>query len=321
MSDSVLGLFPLEAELASAPSRSLIVTADDFGIGVATSQGILDLAREGVLTATVLLVNSPLARVCVDLWHAEGQPIELGWHPCLTLDAPVSAASQVPSLVDRHGRFWSLGQFLRRLACGQIRSQEVETELRAQLARFIAWVGHPPEVVNAHHHLHIFPLVGRVLRKVLNELPRRPYLRRVVEPWRQWWALPGNRGKRAFMSWWGHGQARWQKLEEFPGNEALIGISDPADVPADDFFAVALDRAEGRIVELVCHPGYLDAELLGRDGSWTDGKLHRRGRELELLSRPAFLRAVDAAGFTLVRPRAWPSRRTDAEGRLLRHSA
>ena len=36
------------------PKRYLVVTADDFGIGPATSRGILDLAGEGLVTATVL---------------------------------------------------------------------------------------------------------------------------------------------------------------------------------------------------------------------------------------------------------------------------
>jgi hypothetical protein len=54
------------------------------------------------------------------------------------------------------------------------------------------------------------------------------------------------------------------------------------------------------VVELTCHPGYLDATLDGRDGSMTDGQLHRRAREFELLRRPAFLDAVREAGFTMI---------------------
>ena len=70
--------------------RYLVVTADDFGIGPATSRGILDLAAEGLVTCTVLLVNSPYAAEAVDAWKATGRRLELGWHPCLTLDPPVA---------------------------------------------------------------------------------------------------------------------------------------------------------------------------------------------------------------------------------------
>ncbi len=55
--------------------------------------------------------------------------------------------------------------------------------------------------------------------------------------------------------------------------------------------------ARGRVVELTCHPGLLDATLEGRDGSLADGQLHRRAREHRLLGRPEFAQAVRAAGF------------------------
>ena len=45
--------------------RYLVVTADDYGIGPATSQGILELALQERVTATVLLVNSPHAESSV----------------------------------------------------------------------------------------------------------------------------------------------------------------------------------------------------------------------------------------------------------------
>ena len=42
-------------------TRFLIVLADDYGIGPETSRGILELAARGVVTGTVLMVNSPHA--------------------------------------------------------------------------------------------------------------------------------------------------------------------------------------------------------------------------------------------------------------------
>ena len=116
--------------------RYLVVTADDYGIGPPTSQGILDLAMQGVVQGTVLLVNSPHAEAGVRLWRRAGMPVELGWHPCLTLDSPVLAPAQVASLTRSDGRFWPLGSFLRRLVQGRIRAEEVEAEWRAQLQRF-----------------------------------------------------------------------------------------------------------------------------------------------------------------------------------------
>src|SRR2546430_12322741 len=98
-----------------APQRFLVVTADDFGIGPATTRGILDLALQGRVTATVLLVNSPHAEAAVRAWRQAGCVPELGWHPCLTLDRPVLSPAIVSSLLDSECRFWSLGTFVQRL--------------------------------------------------------------------------------------------------------------------------------------------------------------------------------------------------------------
>src|SRR5262245_16556640 len=105
--------------------RFLVVVADDFVIGPETSRGIVELALEGRVTATVLLVNSPHAESAVSAWDRAGRPVELGWHPCLTLDRPILPPEQVPSLVDADGRFWSLTRFLARIATGRVRSADV----------------------------------------------------------------------------------------------------------------------------------------------------------------------------------------------------
>ena len=94
--------------------RYLLVNADDFGIGPATSQGILDLALQGRITSAVLMVNSPFAEHDVRAWEKAGKPMELGWHPCLTMDPPIMPAAHVSSLVGTDGCLWPLDQFIDR---------------------------------------------------------------------------------------------------------------------------------------------------------------------------------------------------------------
>jgi len=284
----------------TAAHRHLVVTADDFGIGPCTSRGILELAAAGAVTSTVLLVTSPFATDGVTQWHRTGRPVELGWHPCLTLDAPISPPDLVPSLVDPAGRFFPLGTFLSRLLRGRIASPELEVELRAQYRRFCDLVGHPPPNVNGHHHVHAFGPVRRALLRVLADQHPRPFVRRVGEPLRTLARVRGARVKRWVLARVGRRAAAAQARHGFPGAEWLAGITDPPFVHRDNFFAAWLAAAPGRVVELTCHPGYLDATLDGRDGSMTDGQLHRRAREFELLRKPAFLDAVREAGFTLV---------------------
>jgi predicted glycoside hydrolase/deacetylase ChbG (UPF0249 family) len=280
--------------------RFLVVTADDFGIGPATSQGILELAARNALSATVLLVNSPYAESAAAAWREAGRPIEVGWHPCLTLDRPVLPAAEVPSLVARDGRFFPLGRFLRRLMLGLIRRAEIERELRAQLRRFCDLVGEPPRIVNSHHHVQVFRPVGKILCDVLASDGFFPYFRRIREPRRMVVRIPGARLKRAVLSRLGRRCARLQARVGFPGNDWLAGITDPPWVGNPRFFRNWLEQIPGRLVELTCHPGKLDRTLLGRDCHLGDGQIERRVREYQLLADPSFKAACDRAGFELV---------------------
>jgi predicted glycoside hydrolase/deacetylase ChbG (UPF0249 family) len=274
----------------------LIVTADDFGIGPGTSEGILDLAASGAVTSTVLLVTSPFAETAVRAWRRAGAYLDLGWHPCLTLDRPISPPEQVPTLVDGAGSFYPLGRFLRLLWTGSIRAEELEIELRAQYQRFLEMVGHAPLVVNTHHHVQVFRPVGAILRSILANQSPRPYVRRVREPWLTLASVAGGRLKRAFLSFCG----RREPAEMFPGNDWLAGITNPECVTDPGFFARWLRRIPGNVVELTCHPGYLDRTLVGRDCEAGDAQLARRGREFHLLSQPSFAAAAHEAGFQLI---------------------
>src|SRR5439155_6013740 len=134
------------------------------------------------VTASVLLVTSPHAEEAVCAWQQAGRPMELGWHPCLTLDRPLLPPEAIPSLVQTDGRFHSLAGLIGQCYLGRLSPAEVLAELRAQWQRFVALVGQPPTVVNSHHHVQVFSPIGKALHKLLREQRPIPYLRRVQEP-------------------------------------------------------------------------------------------------------------------------------------------
>jgi predicted glycoside hydrolase/deacetylase ChbG (UPF0249 family) len=272
--------------------RMLLVTADDFGIGPETSRGILDLAELGVVLSTVLLVNSPFAADAVRQWRRRGNPLEIGWHPCLTLDAPVLPPHQVPTLVTPAGRFHTLGAFLRRLALGRISEADIESELSAQYERFLDLMERLPVNVNAHHHIHVFAPVRRALSRVLDGQSLVPYVRRVIESTATLVRVPGARFKRWFLTRCGS-----RYLLDYPGNDELLGVTAPECVHEPDFFDRWFAASRGRTVELTCHPGRLDRTIIGRDGTLTDGQVQRRPAEYERLSAPRFLDGLRKAGF------------------------
>jgi predicted glycoside hydrolase/deacetylase ChbG (UPF0249 family) len=208
-------------------TRFLIVLADDYGIGPETSRGILELAARGVVTGTVLLVNSPHAAEAVRAWRQAGAALEMGWHPCLTMDQPAAGVERVPSLVGPNGSMWPLGRFLLRLTTGRIRSEDIHLELTAQYARFVELVGRPPSVVNAHQHVALFPPVGDLLRRLLEPIRPRPYMRRLGEPTSLLAGFRGARLKRTVLSTLGRGQATAWSRAGFPGADWVAGITDP----------------------------------------------------------------------------------------------
>jgi predicted glycoside hydrolase/deacetylase ChbG (UPF0249 family) len=271
--------------------RRLLITADDFGIGPETSRGILDLGAQGAVTSTVLLVNSPFAEEGVAQWRARGCPVELGWHPCLTLDAPIAAAESVPSLVDADRRFHPLGTLLKKLFFKRIQREHLERELRAQHRRFCDLVGHEPRNINGHHHVHIFRPVANIIADIARSQRETPHVRRVTERWRTLMRVKGARRKRAFLSHCG----RWN-AQDLPGTGELLGITDPPFVHEESFFMRWLSQSRAATVELTCHPGHLDATLVGRDGSFADGQLHRRAAEFKRLGDTSFLKMVKSLG-------------------------
>jgi predicted glycoside hydrolase/deacetylase ChbG (UPF0249 family) len=286
-------------------TRFLMVIADDYGIGPETSRAIRELALRGVVTGTVLLANSPYAAEAVRAWRQAGLPEEIGWHPCLTMDPPLTPPQRVPTLVGPDGCLWPLGRFLARLNLGRIDPGEIAVELRAQYDRFVELVGRPPALVNSHQHTSLFPPVGRILRGVLAQHQPLPYVRRVREPWEMLARIPGARVKRTVLTVLGRLEARCQARAGFPGNDWLAGITDPPAVRDPDFFVRWLTRVPGQNVELACHPGHPDPTLDGRDCRPGDGLAQRRVDELGLLLQPGFTDACRRAGFTLMSPSEW----------------
>jgi predicted glycoside hydrolase/deacetylase ChbG (UPF0249 family) len=290
---------------AGGAVRLLAVVADDYGIGPETSRAILELARAGVVTGTVLLVNSPFTEAAVKAWRTAVWPeADLGWHPCLTMDRPIAPPGDVPSLLGPDGCLWPLRRFLVRLLGGWIQPEHVYRELAAQLRRFRELTGEAPILVNAHQHVNLFGPVGAILRDVLRPLRQKVFLRRVVEPWATYSRVPGARVKRGVLALLGKKQSKQQVREGFAGPEWLLGITDPVWVQSPAFFDRWLSCVPGSVVELMCHPGHFDATLVGRDCWANDGLQQRRVDEYLLLRQPSFLESCRRAGFTLAPPSA-----------------
>lgn len=111
--------------------RRLIITADDFGASKNIDEGISFAAEHHAITAISALSN--FGEALPDLKKlAENYPgIGIGVHLNINTGRPILDASEVPSLVNSEGRFFTIEELLPRIR--KISPVELKRELRAQI--------------------------------------------------------------------------------------------------------------------------------------------------------------------------------------------
>jgi hopanoid biosynthesis associated protein HpnK len=142
--------------------RRLIVTADDFGRDIAINEAVEAASRDGILTCASLMVAAPAAADAVA--RAQLLPgLRVGLHLVLTDGRPVLPSGEVRGLVGADGRFGD-NQFragLRYFFAPGVR-RLLAAEIRAQFEAFRV-TGLALDHVNAHQHMHLHPVVARLI--------------------------------------------------------------------------------------------------------------------------------------------------------------
>jgi chitin disaccharide deacetylase len=149
------------SQLSNAPRR-LIVNADDFGRSESINLAVVRAHREGILTTASLMVNEPAAAQAVHLAR-ENPKLGVGLHLVLVCGAAALPPARIPHLAGPSGLFsnnpaaagW---RYFSSQAC----KEELQAEIEAQLAKFHA-TGLPMDHLNGHLHLHLHPVVLRIL--------------------------------------------------------------------------------------------------------------------------------------------------------------
>lgn len=143
-------------------TRRLIVNADDFGASQSVNEAVIRAHREGILTSASLMVNEPDNGAAVKL-AKENPRLGVGLHLSLIRGRCALPSERIPGLVSTRGEFGanpvSVGAnyYLRRGL-----REELRAEIHEQFARFRA-TGLPLDHVNGHLHLHLHPIVFRIL--------------------------------------------------------------------------------------------------------------------------------------------------------------
>lgn len=149
------------AATAAVPRR-LIVNADDFGGSASINEAVIRAHREGVLTTASLMVNGAGCAEAVSM--AEANPgLGVGLHLTLLCGRSALTQAQIPGLVNSRNEFTDdsfkagVAYYFNRRLRAQLRH-----EVHEQFRRFRA-TGLPLDHVNGHLHMHLHPVVFRIL--------------------------------------------------------------------------------------------------------------------------------------------------------------
>ena len=245
----------------------LVVNADDLGYSAAVDHAIVQAYREGIVRSTSLLVTFPRSAESAELAGAE-PGLEIGLHLDLVEGAPVNDPGTVATLVGDDGRFVGLTDLGARLATGRVRASEVASEIRAQVDRARS-LGTPALAWDSHRHVHLFPLLARVVADEAREQGAR-WVRRATPPgwpvaWKAGLLGVATAGSQLF-------------LRGLPGSDWYVDLTSRQ--PPPDATAVALLAALPGLGELSAHPGLAD------EGATSDTLARRRPIDLALLTDP-----------------------------------
>ncbi len=305
----------------------LVLHADDFGMNLAVTDGILRGFRDGLLTSASLLANAPDAARAIRLWKSleadraagdlssarartslgePNRPFDLGVHLDLTQGRPLS--DRFPEeLLDAEGRFPGVFSLFGRLVRLRGRFADAIREEWSRQIQFVCDHGLRPTHLNGHQYAEMFPGVAPVVFSLLERFGIRT-IRLAHEP-----KLFRNTVLHGFHpAQWALAEVKHWFASRFQRKLDRRGIA-----CADAFFGTAhaghIDLAlmrrflassrKFRLVEIALHPGEArePESPQERINGWRDPLADVRPAELEMLVSDALPRLLAASGTQLGR--------------------
>lgn len=253
-------------------SKRLIVTADDFGLTEGVNRAVIRAHREGIVTSASFMVNGGAAESAVELAR-QNPGLDIGLHLNLT-NKPFALAANS-------------------------RGRDLEAGIRGQIESALA-TGLPVSHIDGHKHVHVIPGVLKILHRVLPQYgirgirsmkPRTPRFGSLLRH------NPGWRKAIVKQYALACGAAlMWQLFTKpgLAGPDRFYGVAETGFLDLPAFRNIIRDLRPG-VHELMCHPGYADAELR----KTPTRLLEQRERELEMLTSGTARDLIQGAGIEL----------------------
>jgi hypothetical protein len=275
--------------------RRIWLCADDYGISPGVNTGIRELILRGRINATSVMVATPHfdsdeANALYALNSGEKRAA-LGLHVTLTAPFKPLSANFWPL---RNGRFLPLNEMLRAAAARRLQSELLMIEIATQLRTFIDAFGHLPDFLDGHQHVHLFPQVRDAFLKVVAEGAPDAWVRQCG---RARTARRLHDRKALTLDILSLGFRRKAKRLGLALNTGFAGTYT---FNAKAKFAKIFPRFLSGLPDgglLMCHPGFVDAELKALDSLTT-----LREREFAFFNSDVFPNVLAEHGVTLARP-------------------
>ncbi|NSW53734.1 MAG: ChbG/HpnK family deacetylase [Anaerolineae bacterium] len=139
-----------DAAAAYGNGRYLIINADDFGMSDGVTDGIIKAWQAGVVTSTSAMINMDGAVERIQAARAAHPDLPIGLHLNITVGKPVTPPSEIPTLVDEDGNFYTSDELVPHLV--EVDLNELEAELRAQ-AELMITNGVMFDHIDYHQHM------------------------------------------------------------------------------------------------------------------------------------------------------------------------
>lgn len=248
--------------------RRLIINADDFGLTAGVNRAIVEAHEGGIVTSATLMADGQAFDDAVSLARSRSR-LGIGCHIVLvdgrplvrqtathTLLDPTRSTAEVPCFREGIGKFAALALL------GKLAEDEIEVEATAQI-RKLQSSGVTVTHFDSHKHTHMFPRVYRPLLRAAQacgvKAVRNPFERvrssQLSRPglWRRWTEVGVLRGLAQNFR-----EAVLNAGMFTPDGTFAIVATGSLDEP---LLRRMLEHLPDGTWELVCHPGYNDADL------------------------------------------------------------
>jgi hopanoid biosynthesis associated protein HpnK len=299
--------------------RKLIVNADDFGLTAGVNRAIVETYSGGVVSSATLMANGAAFEDAVTA--ARSAPnLSVGCHVVLVDGTPVSPPDTVDTLLAirsaEPGKFYSsLSAFAARAMLGGFDRDQLVAEVTAQI-RKIQSTGLRVTHLDTHKHAHIFPEILAALLRAA----RICGVRAIRNPFVPVKAMRARQFKGKRDLWKRYGQVRM--LHTFSGQfrqrtkraglltpDGVVGVIETGSVESSGYSSLlrqTLASLPEGTWELVCHPGYNDADLRAARTRLLDSREEERrlltSAELRQFLEEQKIRVISYREFTENRP-------------------